>query len=156
MDYSKYYNDKLEKGLEYQDFVLDTLHERLGLVISYYSSKKYQFEKGESKSGIEIKYDMRYKDTGNLYIEYAEKKPEKKYFVISGIERPDNTWLYVIGDHDTIYIFAKSWLQQLKNVKGLRHIQTDTSKGYLLPKDMAKKYAIKVLNLKGVQNESCC
>lgn len=149
MDYNNYYNEKLEKGLEYQDFVLDTLYDKLGLIISYYSSRKYQYEKGESKTGIEIKYDMLYKDTGNLYIEYAEKKPNANYYVISGIARQDNAWLYVIGNHDIIFIFAKSFLQQLKNVKGIRHIQKDTSKGYLLPGDMAKKYAIKVLNLKG-------
>jgi hypothetical protein len=44
-----------ESGLEFQDFVLDTLINHLGLTVSYYSSRKWQFDKGESRQGVEIR-----------------------------------------------------------------------------------------------------
>jgi hypothetical protein len=69
--YNKYYQKKLEEGLEYQDFCTDKLFE-LGINVNVYSSKKYQFSKGESKTGIEFKLDNQFKRTGNLYIEYSE------------------------------------------------------------------------------------
>ena len=99
-DYTTYYNKQLEKALEFQDFVADKLY-NIGISLNCYSSRKYQYEKGESRSGIEIKFDDQRKKTGNLYIEYAEKSnPNNKNYVPSGIERKDNTWLYVIGDYD--------------------------------------------------------
>lgn len=58
---TEHYKECLEKGLEYQDFVAGKLIEELGLVLSFYSSKKFQYGKGESMQGIEIKFDDRYK-----------------------------------------------------------------------------------------------
>lgn len=140
-DYTAYYRTQLEKSLEYQDFVMEKLYE-IGISLNCYSSIKYQNKKGESRSGIEIKFDDQRKRTGNLYIEYAEKSnPNNKVYIPSGIERDDNTWLYVIGDYEVIYILAKSWLKQFKNSKDIRHVMTATSKGYLFPELMAKKYA---------------
>jgi len=144
-DYSKYYKDQLEKALEYQDFVMEKLYD-VGIVLNCYSSRKYQYTKGESRSGIEIKFDDKRKKTGNLYIEYAEKShPGNKIYVPSGIERKDNTWLYVQGDYEVIYIMAKNWLQQFKILKDTRHVITPTSKGYLFPELMAQKYATKII-----------
>lgn len=97
-DYNKYYQDQLEKGLQYQDFVADKLY-NIGWSLNCYSSKKYQYEKGESRSGIEIKFDNQMKNTHNLYIEYAEKShPNNKIYIPSGIERVDNTIIVCIGD----------------------------------------------------------
>ena len=144
-DYTSYYRTQLEKSLEYQDFVADKLYE-VGISLNCYSSIKYQNEKGESRAGIEIKFDDQRKRTGNIYIEYAEKSnPNNKNYVPSGIERKDNTWLYVIGDYDVIYILAKNWLQQFKNLKDIRHVTTATSKGYLFPETMAIKYSNKII-----------
>ena len=54
----------------------------------------------------EIKRDGKFRETGNLYIETAEKShPDKYEFIPSGIMRQDNSWLFVIGDEKTIYIF---------------------------------------------------
>lgn len=107
-----------------------------------YSSRKYQYEKEESRSGIEIKFDNQRKKTGNLYIEYAEKSnPNNKNYVPSGIERTDNSIIYCIGNYDIIYVFAKNWLKQFKNTE-VKHVMTKTSKGYLFPEDMAQKYTI--------------
>jgi hypothetical protein len=142
--YNKYYQKKLEEGLEYQDFCTDKLFE-LGINVNVYSSKKYQFSKGESKTGIEFKLDNQFKRTGNLYIEYSEKaNPNNENYICSGIERKDNTWLHIQGNYEVIYIFAKNWLQGIKKTK-VRHVTTPTSKGYLLPELLARKYAIKII-----------
>jgi len=144
-DYTAYYRTQLEKSLEYQDFVMEKLYD-VGISLNCYSSIKYQNKKGESRAGIEIKFDDQRKRTGNLYIEYAEKSnPNNKSYVPSGIDRKDNTWLYVIGDYEVIYILSKNWLQQTKKLKDIRHVMTATSKGYLYPEVMAQKYFVKII-----------
>ena len=91
------YKLRLEKGLQFQDFITDILIKELGISLSTYSSQKYQNLKGENKQGFEIKFDDKYKDTGNVYIEVAEKSnPLNENFISSGIYRNDNTWLYLI------------------------------------------------------------
>lgn len=139
-----YYQKKLEEGLTYQDFVMEKLYE-VGIPLISYSSKKYQVERGENKAGIEIKNDQRFRETGNFYIELAEKSWEgSKKYVSSGIQRDDNTWLYVIGDYETIFIFGKRQLQCMANK--FRQVQTPTSIGYLLPVDYAKQFlALKII-----------
>jgi hypothetical protein len=145
-NYVGYYRSQLESSLEYQDFVMEKLYE-VGFVLNCYSSGKYQNKKGESRSGIEVKFDDQMKKTGNIYIEYAEKShPNNKNYVPSGIERIDNTCIVAIGDYNTIYLIAKNWLQQFKKLKDTIHVSTSTSKGYLFPRSMAQKYAIKIIN----------
>ena len=144
-DYTTYYNKQLEKALEFQDFVADKLY-NIGIPLNCYSSRKSQNKKGESRAGIEIKFDNQMEKTHNLYIEYMEKSnPNNKNYIPNGIERADNTWLYVVGNYEVIYILAKNWLQQFKNLKEVRHITTPTSKGYLFPEAMAIKYSTKII-----------
>jgi hypothetical protein len=42
------HKDSFEIGLEFQDFIIRKLLHNYGIVIQPYSSKKYQFEVGES------------------------------------------------------------------------------------------------------------
>lgn len=72
MNYSEYYAERFQAGLEYQDFIADLLFKELFIPLSSYQSRKYQL-KGENKQGIEIKFDDKYKTTGNLFIEMEEK-----------------------------------------------------------------------------------
>lgn len=154
MSFKDYRSDKHLEAEEFQDFVSDALFE-IGLPIGCYSSKKYQYKKGESRAGVEIKYDQRVAETGNLYIETAEKAdPSRPAFSDSGIFRNDNSWLYVIGDYRTIWIFAKSMLRLLYEAtkqEGVpRYPRVDeatfgTSKGFLLPRIDADRYAARVL-----------
>lgn len=149
---NEYYSEKLSQGLQYQDFVVERLYDS-GLPIISYSSKKYQQMIGENKAGLEIKNDTKFRETGNFYIEIAEKsKPENENYVISGIYRNDNTWLYLIGDYQEIYVFAKNQLILLHQKGKYKTVKTDTSKGFLLPCVDAKKfYAIKIINCNGVK-----
>lgn len=137
-EYSKNLND----GAEFQDYVTHRLLQ-CGIVVNQYSSKKYQIEHGESASGIEVKYDKLFHDTGNLYIEYQEKSnKDNPEYVNSGILRKDNTWLWVIGDYDDLYLIPKKSLQRVyfdyvagkaSPRFGIRLVETPTSKGMLLP-----------------------
>ena len=93
-----YYVKKLEEGLEFQDVATTALYQR-GIVVVAYSSRRWQNERGENMLGAEIKRDGKFRQTGNLYIETAEKShPDNPAYVPSGIMRSDNSWLYVIGD----------------------------------------------------------
>lgn len=146
MGMTPYYKEKLEQGLYYQDFVVEKLYDA-GLPLISYSSKKYQQIIGENKAGFEIKNDTLFRKTGNFYIEIAEKSnPANPHFVKSGIFRNDNTWLYIIGDMQEIFIFSKRQLQLLHNADKYKETTIPTSIGYLLPMaDAIKHYAIKTI-----------
>ena len=136
------YKDKLERGLQYQDFVTEKLYEK-GILTITYASKKYQIKYGENKAGIEIKFDDKCKRTGNLYIEISEKSNKNNpYFVDSGIYRDDNTWLFIIGDYSNIYILSKIQLQKVHREKKFIEINNETSNGFLLPISYAKEQAL--------------
>jgi len=136
-----YYADKLEQGLVFQDVVTKELYRR-GIVVVGYSSRRFQNDEGENLLGAEIKRDGEFRKTGNLYIEVAEKAdPRNKVFVPSGIMRADNSWLYVIGDEETIYIFSIKYLRKLH--ERWRRVEKSTSVGYLCPIEDAEKYCLR-------------
>ena len=135
------YRAKLEAGLEYQDFIADQLRKADPcIIIGAYSSQRWQFEHGESASGIEIKHDKQLWHTRNLYIEVAEKtRPDKPEFSPSGIMRDDNTWLYLIGDYNEAFLFSKHQLKSIYadranyELRGIKERQTLTSIGFTYP-----------------------
>ena len=142
------YKLMLEKGLQFQDFITDILIKELGILLSTYSSQKYQNLKGENKQGFEIKFDDKYKDTGNVYIEVAEKSnPLNENFISSGIYRNDNTWLYLIGDYKEIFIFSKKHLKLMYESKKYKEVIISTSKGMLIKKEDTEKYCIKKITI---------
>lgn len=141
------YAQKLTAGLEYQDFIMERLH-LIGTILQPYSSKAGQ-RRGENMYGMEIKFDRKFKTTGNLCIEVCEKAKDRPGdYVPSGICRSDNTWLYGIGDYQIFWIFAKSTLRTAnarRSALMLRGYETPTSKGFLIPTAFAEKcYARKV------------
>ncbi len=144
MKVNNYYKEKLEQGLQYQDFIMDLLIKELGITLSNYTSKKWQYNIGENKQGIEIKFDDKYKTTNNIYIEIAEKSDPSNYaYVESGIYRKDNTWLYIIGDYSTVYIFSKKYLVYLHKKNIFKEVNIPTSKGFLIDIKNANKYCLK-------------
>jgi len=143
-----YYKQSLEKGQEYQDFIMDILQKKYGMSISCYTSKKWQYSNGESRQGVEIKFDDRMKETNNVYIEIAEKtNSDNLNFVDSGIMREDNTWLYIIGNYDKFYIHSKKYLKKLYESNKYKVITIPTSKGFLLPCDESEKYSIETVKV---------
>jgi hypothetical protein len=147
-NYRKYYTAKLEGAKLYQDFVVDAAWDLLGLAIVQYSSQAYQNVVGESRTGVEIKHDEIFGKTGNLWIEISEKAdPLNQNYVDSGIYRTDNTWLYAIGDYDTVFFFSKTLLRGLHRSGKWRVLEnkTKTSNGFLLNAIDAQRYAAAVL-----------
>lgn len=148
MSYAAYRATKIESGLLYQDFVVDVLHQTVGISVNQYASRFYQTQIGESRTGIEIKHDEKYSCTGNLWIELAEKAvPRPGVYASSGIKRDDNSWLYVIGNYDIIFAFPKVYLLALSESGRYqqRENRTKTSVGFLLPDAHARKYAAFIL-----------
>jgi hypothetical protein len=145
-DYNNgYYANKLQIGLEFQDTVTRALYQR-GIVVVGYSSRRFQVEEGENLLGAEIKRDDRFRTTGQLYIEIAEKShPDNREFIPSGIHRKDNSWLFVIGDENTIYIFSTKYLQVLE--RRYEKKVTPTSRGFVIPIAEAEKYCIRRIDL---------
>lgn len=140
-----------QEALEFQDFVVNLLLQEIGLAITNYSSKYYQFKFGENKQGIEIKLDKRILETGNVSIEVAEKsKASNLNFVSSGILREDNTWLYIQGNKDIVFIFGKEHLKRIyeKKYKNKVWQPKETIQTFLLPIETAKLIALKVFYLK--------
>lgn len=146
MKYNNHYPDapketSYEESMEYQDFVVDILIKNLGLVISNYSSRRYQFNIGESRQGIEIKLDKRISPKGNVSIEVFEKsKASNNMWVKSGILREDNTWLYIQGNYEYIFIFSKRSLRKIYEDKYYRRVwePKPTIKTFLITFDEAK------------------
>lgn len=150
MKYENYYKECLEKGLEYQDFITTLLLKEVGITLSTLGSKKYQYNIGENLQGIEIKFDDMYRKTRNLYIEVKEKSnPNNKNYVDSGIFRNDNTWLYIIGDYNEVFVFGKKILKLIYQKGLFRQINKPTSIGILIDKKNAEKYCLKKINVYG-------
>ena len=151
------HKDPLNIGQEYQDFIVEQSAKELGITISIFQSKKYQFARGESLQGVEIKYDARstgdctYYEctaTNNVAIEIAEKTNANNYtYCPSGIYRDDNSWLYIVGNYDCAWIFAKTTLILLHKAatKPYRINELPTLKSMLLPISHADKYCAKKL-----------
>lgn len=141
--YTGYYQQQLEDSLEFQDFLTKELSKR-GIHIQCFSSRKYQWEIGESACGTEIKYDKMFSQTGNLYIETHEKaNPANLNYAPSGINR-DNILHWVQGDYGIVFMFSKRELARyiFSNADKLRFVVKDTSQGYLLPKFNADSICI--------------
>ncbi len=141
-----------EEGLEFQDFIAKLLIKELGIPVTSYSSKKYQWEFGENRQGIEIKLDRRIMETGNVSIEVAEKsKASNLNWIDSGIMRDDNTWLYVQGNYDIVLIFGKKILQLIYEKKYKSKVWTPkpTIKTFLMSKEEAERIALKVFKKDG-------
>ncbi len=151
---TKYNTD--ERGAYYEDFIKDLMFLK-GLAITSYKGKNNQFDIGENLAGIEIKFDSRCVDMNHLWIETAEKsKSQNKEWYPSGVCREDNSWLYIQGNYDKVWIFAKRDLRDCYELKKCREWaffqenpykmppdNTATGRGFELPMDRANKMAIK-------------
>ncbi len=151
--YQTYYNEQLEKGLQFQDFVIDMLYE-IGLPISNYTSKQYQQEFGENRNGIEIKFNPSMRKYDSLWIELKEKaNPANLNYVDSGIYRNDNAWLYAIGDREEFFIFGKKQLIKMHKCGKFGERTSLTSVGMIVTLDYAREYGLKVFRQKEAANK---
>ena len=137
---TNYYKNQLEVGQMYQDYIAWRLcHEGIPLV--NYQTRLAQLHMGENALGLEIKFDDKLEQTGNLWIEVAEKSdPTRELWTPSGIHRGD-AWLYAIGNYFELFIFSIKLLRA-----GAGRFDTiintrQTSRGFLLPRATAAAWA---------------
>lgn len=102
-------------GMEFQDFVVEQFN-AWGFYIQLHSSKKYQYERGESVQRTEIKLDNRCTETGRLSVEVSERTRNEDGlpWTPSGIYRKDNTVFYIQGNSEILFLFSKKYLQWWK------------------------------------------
>lgn len=142
-----YYAEKLQQGLEFQDIMTRELYIR-GIVVIGFSSRRFQNLIGENMLGAEIKRDGHFRNTGNIYLETAEKShPSNPQYIPSGIMRKDNSWLYIIGDEQTAYIFSTKYLRLLASKRNWREVKKITYGGYLMPIEDAERYCIRKIDI---------
>ncbi len=136
----------LQAGNEYADFVQHVLWHR-GYFFILHRSAKYQWSLGESIGGNEIKLDRRFRETGNLYIETAERRTTDgtSRWRPSGICDNPPPRIYTIGDERTIFILPVSWLLHIRS--RCEPHDGDTQRGFKLPVDRAAKGAIDVIEV---------
>lgn len=139
---SQLYMQRLPMAHKFQDFVAFQLQKQLGISISNFQTKEYQCSFGENIQGFEIKFDNKFKDTQNLWIEVKHRVSKEQEYYNGGILRPDNSWLYCIGNYEVIFIFPKNYLVELykSNRYPVVECKEETSLGYLLPEQDAEKY----------------
>lgn len=149
---SEYYAKQFAAGEAFAAFVSEQLA-HFGLIVGLYETQHEQYSLGESRMGLEIKFDDRLADTGNVYIEMYEKtRARNSAFVESGILRCDNTLLYGIGNRREFYIFGKRTLQRVYEAfdrslvpgisgKDFKRREIPTSKGFTLARYLAVAYA---------------
>jgi hypothetical protein len=135
--------DSFEKGLVFQDFVCLELARR-NIYVQNLASKRFQLEVGENLQGFEIKLDNLCTKTGRLAIEVAEKSQRSvSSWTPSGIMREDNSILYIQGNYDCFWVFAKNWLRRYLAEKSPEVIEFNgTIRRFFLDLQTADKSAV--------------
>ena len=140
-----YYSDMLQKGEEFQKHVQAVLFDKYALALDFTKGDPQNYI-GETLQGIEVKYDMMFEKSGNLWIEIAEKTdPKNPNYVNSGIMRDDNSWLFIIGDYKKLFVFTIKDLRMEVHSHEIRENNMKTSMGYLLPEDEADLLACLII-----------
>ncbi len=144
------YNRDLGRGTQYEDFASWALLYYAGMVFVPYRSKEWQNVVGENSGGVEIKFQDRMKDTGNLWIEtYRKSHPGQADYRPSGILRNDNGRFMATGDYERIFLFSRVELRLLSPRYSEIENSTLTSRGFLMPiSPDALKYAADVIVIK--------
>jgi hypothetical protein len=152
---NSYYARKLREGQDYEQFVAEKLR-AFGWVVGLYKTKQEQRDIGESRMGLEIKFDDMMSSTKNVYFETHEKSDAgNAHFVESGILRADNSILYGIGNRRDFYMFGKFTMQRVREafIRGMvadivkrdyQERETPTSKGFTLKRYLADCYAERI------------
>lgn len=146
---TSYYINQLNASHRFEVYV-DYMFKQFGYDIGLFYGKNQQYKQGETKAGIEIKCDMKLRETGNVYIEYQERITKDGEWVDSGILKKDETRYFLIGTVEEFYILPKRKLQSYYNrlvkygevIKGMRLVEEKehkTSKGFVMSRQRAKQ-----------------
>lgn len=107
--------DTVEAGNTFEDYATDRIAES-GIVLRTYKSAGMQLRIGESKAGFEFKLDNGHRKYNHLSIEVAERRQASGIWVLSGIFRNDNAWLYIQGDTSLFWVLFKPSLVKYAHI----------------------------------------
>lgn len=136
------YESNLFEGKDFEDFAFDAIQHDLYIVPCGYKSRHYQILHGESMTGVEVKLDKRFRESGNLFIETAETHHQSSPMKPSGIYHDADPWMIIIGDKATFWAFATKHLRVEHKSGMFREVSTPTSRGFLLPVSDAERVSI--------------
>ena len=145
--HTDYYMQQYKEGTDFQNFVLEVLKKEFSWVIRAHDTDEEQVNIGENSAGFEIKFDKKFRDTGNFWIECQERSNVNIPYSPSGIFTDDNAWLFIYGDYKTLYIFSKKQLQNECKNRKQRINNMDTSVGFLLPIKESDNLILKVIEI---------
>jgi hypothetical protein len=144
---TEYYQAQRRAGEAYERFVLSCLV-ALGHDVTRHDTAAAQFAHGDLRvdgRDVEIKYDARLAETGNLYIEVAEKTdPQGVTWFPSGIARDTSARWYGIGDRRDWFLFRTRTLRETWAAERILTIDRGTSRGFLLSRARAAELAVKI------------
>ncbi len=114
----------------------------MGVELGIYQTREEQYEKGESRAGVEIKYDMEMARTKNVYIETAEKaRPRSGSYHPAGIYANPRMEHLAIGNMDFWFVFRTEQLRGLHRSNTFRPVTKPTSEGFLVEMVPAELYS---------------
>ena len=120
--------EALEEDFEFQDFVAIVMW-RHGLALVNMQSKRHQIAIGENLAGL-----------------IEEKKKHATRWVPSGIYCPDNSWMWITGTYDILFVIPRATLIQMHKRGTYRATgRPDTSRGFLVPEPDARAASLKIL-----------
>ena len=128
----------LKIGNAYEAYILRRIRDE-GRRAASYETQAGQLAHGDitfsSGQNMEIKFDRRYHQTGNLYVEVAEKhRADQLQWVDSGIRCQSDAEWFGMGDYRDFLLFRRSDLQaeQDSGLYRIIEIGSATSRGFLL------------------------
>ena len=138
---------RLKIGKEFEESVSTFLTSQ-GWPIKLYFSATGQWEWGESAAHVEIKFDRRLEETGNAFIETRERRDDTglSQWRAAGIYDASEPWFYLIGNDYDIWLLSVRWLDLMKRSNKYQERTTATSEGFLIPRTLLDKTAIKHWN----------
>ncbi len=150
--HTEYFIEQLESSHSFEVFI-DKQFKARGVDIGLYYGRDLQYA-GESEAGIEIKYDIKSRDTHNYYIEYQERMRNTGAWVDSGILKNDNTRFYLFGTMDEYVIFERQELvgyydrliggEQIDGAVLVRERAHNTSKGFIIKPEIWRRISLSI------------
>lgn len=107
------WREDYEDGLEFQDYVMEFMADKLDTPIQFYCSKAYRQKVGESRQGYEVKHDRKMLESGGAFIETHQKSQGTDTWVPSGISLENNAKWWIIGDYLLFFVVRKDKLRRI-------------------------------------------
>lgn len=136
MNYEDNFKNELKQSREFVNYWIGVINRKMCWKLTPVdSSKLQQTQLCDTQEGFEFKWDKKFEDTGNFWIEIEEKHhPDQEKYIPSGILRDDNTVFYCIGNFNILYFVPKRTLLTAYNSGKwtIRENNQKTSKGFLV------------------------